>query len=69
MVSNDCSRVGVNVMLVLGGIRKPVFSLDCPSCECQSLTCIACTAIFHKAANSIECAFPGADDQETRVCY
>lgn len=55
-------------MLGGGGIRKPVFSLDCPSCECQSLTCAACTDIFHKAENSIECAFPGADDQETRAC-
>lgn len=56
MVSNDCSRVGVNVILVTGGIRKPV---------CSDIF----TDIFQKAGNSIQCAFPGADDQETQVCY
>lgn len=62
MVSNDCSVGGVNVTLVIEN-RKPVFSLDCPTCECQSLTCVACIDVFHRG----ERTFPGADGQETGV--
>lgn len=47
MVSNGCSRVGISVTLVVEN-RKPVFSLDCPTCECQSLICVACIDVFHK---------------------
>lgn len=47
MVSNDYSREEVNVTLVIEN-RKPVFFLDCPSCECQSLICVACIDVFHK---------------------
>lgn len=63
MVSNDCSRVGVNVTLVIEN-RMPVFSLHCPTCECQSLVCVACIDVFHKG----ECTFPGVDGLETGVC-
>lgn len=63
MVSNGCSRVGVNVALVIEN-RKPVFFLNCPTCECQSLICVACKDVFYKG----ECTFPGAAGQETGVC-
>lgn len=58
MVSNDCMIAGGRVTLAIGGIRKPVFSLDCHRCECWLLTCVSLRWNLPQSANGIECAFP-----------
>lgn len=49
---------GGRVTLAIGGIRKPVFSLDCHRCECWLLTCVSLRWNLPQSANGIECAFP-----------